>query len=359
MNPQSFYDKLNPHSKDRLHEAKHMHEVYDAALTYIKDRATGHVGSLLTPWPKFNACGIKGLEWGTLLTIGARPGAGKTMIVSQLLREARALNPTQDFNILEFQFEMGSKQYGAREFAAQMSMDYSSILSVPRSLDKFTIEQLGKIKAEAKAMAEVGIFRMQINKALTPAQIEEGVRKYYDQLGNKPLLVTIDHSWLIQGAKGESKFDILYKTAEMLMQLKNQLPVIFIMLTQLNREIDSDKRKEPGKLANYPNSSDIFGGDALMQASDMVVALNNPYKAGIYVYGPENYQCTKTDIFMHLLKVRNAKLDDDVLFMQAQFEKGKLVEGPEPPRVQMNTGKGGAKLGSRLNGFLNNPSTTP
>lgn len=356
MNPSLLLSRIATDPKDRPYEAKLMHEVYDKTLEYIDDRRKGKVSSFITPWQGLNAAGINGLEWNSLLTVGARPGAGKTMIVSQLLREARLLNPRQEFNILEFQFEMGAKQYGSREFAALTKMDYSAVLSSHQSLDDYGFKEMQKIREEARAMAEAGIFRMQIHKPLSYAGIEDAVRKYYDQLGGKPLIVTIDHSWLIKGAGGQNnKFDILYQTAEMLMQLKNQLPVIFIMLTQLNRDIDSDSRKEPGRLANYPNSSDIFGGDALMQASDMVIALNNPYKAGIMSYGPKQYVCKEDDIFMHLLKIRNAKLGEGILFMKAQFDRGRLAETHEPAASNPNgTGSRLRTPPPRSNGHLNN-----
>jgi hypothetical protein len=102
------------------------------------------------------------------------------------------------------------------------------------------------------------------------------------------------------------------------------------MITQLNRSIDEPLRKVPSNIANYPTSSDIFGGDALQQASDMVVVLNRPFKADIRSYGPYGYDCRTDDIFMHLLKVRNGSDDNNLLFLKAQFIHQMLVEGTAP-----------------------------
>jgi hypothetical protein len=113
------------------------------------------------------------------------------------------------------------------------------------------------------------------------------------------------------------------------MQVKKELPVIIFMVTQLNRTIDEPSRKEPGKIGNYPVSSDVFGGDALMQGSDMLVALNNPHKANIPLYGPKEYDAKKNHIFMHLLKVRNGSDDNNLLFMDANFNRQKLIEVAE------------------------------
>jgi len=98
-------------------------------LKYINDRRKGRIKSLRTPWDAINNATIGGIEWGSLVTIGARPAAGKTMFISHILRESKRLNPDQEFSILEFQFEMGDESYAAREFAAQVAMDYNVVLS--------------------------------------------------------------------------------------------------------------------------------------------------------------------------------------------------------------------------------------
>lgn len=315
----------------RPYNLKFHHEILTEGVTYIEDRAAGRIRSFKTPWAGFNNATIGGLEWGSLLTIGARPGAGKTMIVSQILREAKRCNPHQDFNVLEFQFEMGAKQYASREFMAQTALDYNIILSTTRAIDQYSINLLKDQQREAKAMHDVGIYRAQINDPLNKEEIEKAIYLYYNKFGGKPMIITIDHSWLIKkGAGDREKIDVLYNTAEMIMQLKNKLPVIFIMLTQLNRGMDESARKNPSTIANYPTSSDIFGGDALMQASDVVVALNRPYKSDIFSYGPKKYPGGPHDVYMHLLKVRNGRDDISMLFFKAEFERGRLTEIADP-----------------------------
>ena len=305
--------------------------VLDRGLKYIEKRMTGKVKSLRTPWEGLNKAGIAGLEWGSMITIGARPGAGKTMMVSQLLREAHKLNPDQHFNILEFQFEMGDEQYAARQFAAEVALDYGRVLSSYQALDGFSFEQMKKYRAECEIIMQQGLYRDMISQPLSHEEIRQAAIETYVEYGNNPLVITIDHSWLIKKHKSEKdKFESLYNTVEMLMHLKKEIPIIVIMITQLNRSIDEPIRKVPSNIANYPTSSDIFGGDALQQASDMVVVLNRPFKADIRSYGPYGYDCKTDDIFMHLLKVRNGSDDNNLLFLKAQFIHQMLVEGPAP-----------------------------
>ena len=152
-------------------------DVLKKGLAYIEKRRNGDIKSLRTPWPGFNAAGIGGLEWGSMLTIGARPGAGKTMLVSQILRESHRLNPDQKFNILEFQFEMGDDQYAARQFAAEVALDYGVILSKDRKLDDFIVERLNQYVEECEHLLSKGIIREMISQSVTHTEMEEAIKK--------------------------------------------------------------------------------------------------------------------------------------------------------------------------------------
>lgn len=317
--------------KERPYGAKTYSEILHEGLKYIDDRRLGKIKSFKTPWKALNDAGVGGIEWGSMVTIGARPGAGKTMLVSHILRESRTLNPTQDFNILEFQFEMGAKQSASRAFAAYSALDYNIILSTDKELDEFNLKMLKQHAEDTEALEKQGVYRLQINKPITHKEMEDAIHTYYNALGGKPLVVTIDHSWLIKKDKDEKeKLNTLYNTAETLVQVKNSLPVIIFMISQLNRSIDEPIRKMPGTIGNYPTSSDIFGGDALQQSSDMVVVLTRPFKADIPIYGPKEYGCSKDDLFLHILKSRNGAEESNIVFMKGDFNKQRMIESIEP-----------------------------
>jgi replicative DNA helicase len=317
--------------KDRPFGIKTYVEVLEEGLKYVNDRRDGKIKSFRLPWQGLNKLGVDGLEWGSMMTVGARPGAGKTMFISQILREAHAQNKTQSFNILEFQFEMGPKQTAARDFVAQVGLDYNTILSTSKAVDDFSLQLMKTYVEECRAMQDVGIHRVQINNATTVSEMERAIYTCYNGLGGKPLIVTIDHSWLMKKDRSEKeKINTLYNTVEMLMQIKNKIPLVILMVTQLNRSIDDPIRKLPGTIGNYPTTSDIFGGDALQQGSDMVVVLNRPFKADIQIYGPKEYAVSKDDIFLHVMKSRNNSDDTSLLFMKADFQAQKALETPEP-----------------------------
>jgi replicative DNA helicase len=338
--------------------ARKYSEILREGLKYIDDRRKGRIKSFKTPWMGINQAGVGGLEWGSMITIGARPGSGKTLIVNQILREAKQNNPTQDFNILDFQFEMGGKQSAARAFAAETALDYNVVLSTNKDLDDFSFKMMEQYVSDTEAMEKIGIVRQVISEPLTHEGIRKAVEFYYHDLGGKPMIITIDHSWLIRKMPDEKeKISTLYNTVEMLMQLKNKFPIIVVMITQLNRGMEDYTRKTPGIIANYPTSTDIFGGDALMQGSDLVLALSRPFTLNIPLYGDKGYIVKPDDIFVHLLKVRNGSDNNTMLFMKAEFNRQRMIEvsEPTPSNPTGARGNGYTRLSQRQTGS-NQPS---
>jgi replicative DNA helicase len=320
--------------QQRPYGARTYSEVLEEGLQYIEDRKKGKIQSFKTPWATLNQAGVGGIEWNSIVTVGARPGSGKTMFVSQILRESRILNPYQDFNILEFQFEMGAKQSATRAFVAATALDYNLVLSTTKELDEFSLNQIKQYAQETKDLELRGVNRYQINTPLTHRDIEKAIHTYYNALGGKPMLISLDHSWLVKKSTDEKeKINTLYNTVEMLMRVKNELPIIVFMISQLNRSIDEPIRKVPGNIGNYPTSSDIFGGDALQQGSDMVLVLTRPFKADIPIYGPKQYLCKSEDLFLHVLKSRNGSDDTNLVFLNGDFRRQQMIEVIAPPNV--------------------------
>jgi hypothetical protein len=49
-------------------------DIMQEGIRYIEERATGNVKSLKTEWNAFNAIGMNGIEWKSLMVIASRPG---------------------------------------------------------------------------------------------------------------------------------------------------------------------------------------------------------------------------------------------------------------------------------------------
>ena len=150
-------------------------------------------------------------------------------------------------------------------------------------------------------------------------------------------IITLDHSLLIKKESYEKdKYEMLYNLSETITDLKRRYPIAFIILSQLNRSIDSPERNEDGKYGNYILESDLFGADALLQHADMVVGINRPGKQKIRFYGPDRYIIEDDKVLvMHFLKCRNG--DNRMSFFKAEFEKMQIVEADTPPTQEKRT----------------------
>jgi hypothetical protein len=88
--------------------------------------------------------------------------------------------------------------------------------------------------------------------------------------------------------------------------MKKHYPVAFLILSQLNRNIDNPERSKDGDYGNYVLDSDLFGADALLQHADVVLGINKPAIRKIRFYGPEKFIISDEDtLAFHFLKSRN------------------------------------------------------
>jgi len=268
-------------------------ESFIESLSYLQGRQSGKITSLKTPWSKFNDATTDGLEWHSTTVIGARPGTGKTLIKDLIITAAFKLNPMMNFRVLEFQFEMLGKNSAIREYSQYIERSYKYLCSAD---GKLTDEDFEKCKAYAKAKLQYPIDI--IEDACTVPEFREAIEDYMlshssmDKDGKriyKNTIVTLDHSLLLDNAPYGDDMSMLKALGKTVTALKRKYPIAFIILSQLNRNIDNPDRNEDGKYGNFILSSDIFGSDALLQHADTLIGLNLPGKQRLNYYGVERY----------------------------------------------------------------------
>lgn len=318
-------------------------DIYKTSFDYIRARQTGKTRSIMTPWATVNDAGVNGFEWGTIITLAGRPGTGKTSFANQFTRSAHALNPDMDFHIMDFQFEMPDKQTGVREFSNVTGKKYAELLSAERPVGDDTLKV---IIDYIRSNKDRPIFIVDV--PMTVLEMEAFLLKYYEDNNYTPLIVTIDHATLVKVDKAHDtsgKFGMLDNLGEMMTRLKKRMSIIFIVLTQMNRSIEDSARKQAGTIGNFPTSSDIYGSDALVQHSDMVLVLNNPAKSLIREYGPDRIKMTPDMIAGHFVKSRNGMN----MLGFFQFNGTDFTEIPQPGTAQLNTAP------PQLSGFKRKP----
>lgn len=316
---------------------KNQREAYIESLAYLRDRKSGLITSIKTPWESFNRATTNGIEWNSTTVIGARPATGKTLIKDLLVKGAFIHNPLSSFRVLEFQLEMLGKTTAIRSFSSHLGASYKYLCSAEST--PITDEDFELCKNYAREQVQFPIDI--VEEAPTVVEFSEIIQEYMFEHSSldknskriyKNTIVTLDHSLLMKKGAGEKdKFEMLYSLGEMLTALKRKYPIAFIILSQLNRDIDRPERNEDGKYGNYILESDIFGADALLQHADTLIGLNRPGKQKINIYGADRYIINQDEkiLAMHYLKCRNG--ETGISFFRTEFDKMKIHEMPPPP----------------------------
>lgn len=298
--------------------------LHKQGIDYMVKRKAGLVTSLKTPWQKFDDIGMGGLEWGTITTIGGRSGDGKTAILLQITRNLHALNPQEEFAILDFQFEMTAEKTALREFSSYTKKSIKQLGSAIGTIDQSTIDLL---RSYSDVHKDRDIY--QIDQKMTVPMIKRNIVEFYRKV-QKPVVVTIDHSYLVQVGDEKSELAMLHNLGSMMTELKKSMPCLFIVLSQMKRDMEDQLRRTPGRAGNYPTSSDFYGGDALYNHSDIMIAIDRPFQKGVVPYGPQEFNVLPHHVILHVLKARDGA-PDKLLFFEGDFANMTLSECSPPP----------------------------
>jgi replicative DNA helicase len=292
------------------------------AVKQIAKFQTGEEKPIITRFNHLNTCSLGGIFGQTITTIAGSSGHGKSLI-AQLIEEDflnPELNPDcESYILLRCSFEMTVVRLLLRRLMRETGESPEKLLfEVPDE------ELTEKFKDVANSERDARIFYME--QAPTPEAWLSSVEEFLEQHkeANK-VLVSIDHLALIKnsGFNKKGAMDIL---TEGINNLKKTYPnTAFLILSQLNREIDT--RTALPELA--PRKSDLYNTDTLFQISDIVVAINNPAKRGFgkYMLVPvANYEhlrehfnnpevknsnfLTEGRVFWHYMKIRESDINN-------------------------------------------------
>jgi replicative DNA helicase len=314
---------------------KHIKEAGAEALKYIDDRRFGRVRSLQTKWKKLNARTMNGIEWNTIMTIGGMSGSGKSSMANELETSLFDCNPRENFSVLSFNFEMLAMKQVGRKISSKMDKTVTELYS-----------GTGKLSDTAYSEAEMHINSDIKNYDIYYVDIPGTVQEIFDTImdfhvAQKKIkgdyygtVIVLDHTLLTRGAQGAGEREILSRLYGMFMFLKKKIKCIFIALSQLNREIEKSERLT-NPMQQYPMKKDIFGSDAVFQASDYVLISHKPYMLHLQTYGPNHLpvinptNAQQPMIYWHLIKNRDGEAGL-VLSMVDNLKYNKIEEYKQP-----------------------------
>lgn len=306
-----------------------MKEVIDETLQYIVDRKEGRIKSLRTGFRKLDKSMIDGIEWNSTITIGGRPSVGKSAYSDCLIEGCFMNNLGEDglpdFELLDFNWELSARVQLLRRLSAAMKQTYKYLISADNNvLSDEEMEEIAIVMHEKFGDLPVTFCE----EPLTVKEFVQTVVDFCEAHPGKRVLVRVDHTLLTRMAPTESSQVMMLMN--LLMEaniLKKKYPVIFMFLTQINRDIED--RQEDGSDRAFPRQGDVYGGDASAMFSETILLLNKPSKYGITFYGNRSggggLIVEPNDIFAHMVKNRNAE-GDLILRYKENFKHMSIVE---------------------------------
>jgi replicative DNA helicase len=314
---------------------------YLEALHYLDGRRKGVITSIKTPWGRFNDAGINGIEWNSVIVIGARPGGFKTTIKDAIINKAFDLNPNEKFRVLDFQLEMLGRVTAIREFSSAVGLSYKDLCSADSPLNKIMLQ---KCLDYANEKSKVSKYPVDIvDKSMTvdafALTVEEYMEAHRDPETGEytKTIIGLDHTRLLLNASFQTEEQKIFHLSIVVTELKRRYPIIFIILSQLNRGCEQPQRLEEGKATNYLIGPDLFGSDSMEQCADIIVLINRPMKYHIRHYGPNRFVIEDDSIIAaHFTKVRNG--DPRLSFFKAIPARMSIIE-IEPPHSALNRSK--------------------
>lgn len=205
-----------------------------------------------------------GLFGGMLVTIGARPGVGKTAFAAVNLVD-EAIKNNKDIAIDVFTLEMGKREMVNR------------FISMHTEISTFKLRNPNKIlgpkdkRLVRECVEKLKEYNLRIHdKSSTIQDIRSQIKSRVFEHGDKPYMCVIDYLGLIKTNERhkDRRLEIESITRDLKI-LANELNIVIILLSQLSRGVEHRQDK-------MPVLSDLRESGSIEQDSNVVAFLHNP-----------------------------------------------------------------------------------
>lgn len=220
-------------------------EIALLAFQSINDRIAGNVRALPTGWGKFDSITKGGLAPGKIYVVAGRPGTGKTAFAISMLMSIARLGASVGFISLE----MDTAEIGERMLSLESHVDTTAI----NSMNKPAEQDNRKLTLAAKAIKAMR-FAICDRPNSSAGAIAAKARRWV--LDRKIQVLAIDYLQLVESKAGKDRREQVDQISRALKLLAKELQIPILLLAQVNRDVEKDKKRKP-RLSDLRESGSI------------------------------------------------------------------------------------------------------
>jgi replicative DNA helicase len=290
-------------------------EHYDKATAEFKKRQSGELFFFNTGFPKLDA--ICNFTKECSVVLAGEQGSGKTALAMRMIWNMIYAYSSEPHDIVVniFTFDVSGKKLLMRELTNILNSDIATTLNNGISLGVVSRDRLlskySPISEDLLAVIEkikylysrykVYIYDLSLPVSIIERQLQTFGVRFKDT--NTIVVNMLDHFKLV---KGDNEMKTITDISRVFKDMRNEYGFFNILLSQYNKSLTA--RSPNPKLEYRPQLSDVYGGGAIIDDTDITLALAHPYRNGLLNYEGYNLRTMKhPDSFrvIHGLKVRD------------------------------------------------------
>ncbi len=339
-------------------------------LNHINEERSGTQLGLYSRWHKVNASVGKYFRYGRIYLIAGRSGSCKSYILNMLrndfldtkdvtfnvdidsfyvneipqtlghnwvfykdanlmvkdhvaMRYGINRNANRKPVILHFGYEMNPEDELIRALSNVLGKSHGYLTSSDTDAEGLSIVLSDSEYNSLKEVADTFLNRKEyyVTRAGTIDQMRETIDYVAAVNTDNGLVITIDHSLLVEGNDDAS---IVNDVAKLALYARQEHNAMVIILHQFNNEIEDDERIRL-LTGHYPRKKDIFFVNKLWFACDTVITVHRPELLTIKMYGNDKLH-TENLLHWQILKGRFSGSQNSHVWLNADLSHGRIYE---------------------------------
>ena len=313
-------------------------DIINETVRQINDFQTGKIKPLKTGKSFIDDSLLGGLRPSDVLGICGLPFMGKSYLLEEILMFMEQEYPGVIF--VHGAWEVEFQKYIVRQLSKGSGKSVKEVLNTEP--DKETKKRYSKILERYRK------DNIYLEPPVTYKDFSKDISEIIDKHKKQKVCVVIDNAenLLLDGEHQKQCLDSLFQSINVLK--KNHKFIVFIILNQLNRELESRTIADNPK-QHFPRESDLYGSSSMFKLCDCLLVRHIPYRFGIERYGVfgnnrytylsdefknigANTSTFRTEglVFTHILKARNVdESERQDVFIEKIFESDKNFGGKE------------------------------